>query len=648
MELSKTGKQSMKCYDYMICVEKKGKEHHYTLEEDNKPLFRFMHRDSPGLLNPTSKIVQGMMKKMSGNARTKTEDGDVIEVPDTTITDKIMQCMTWLDELLIAYEDKKEDLKAEMLAEEQDKKLEELSTESEKFMEFLEENNATVLQYIWYVSEWLAGGEFLNIMTGVLCHLSTFFEIKAIWFMALGRANEGKTVIDEASLGLMPTSAVINGRKSEKALLRLGMELGFDFPNGKIMKMGDLGGPKDLEKWGPTLDRYKELATDGKTALEVVGEGIDEDTGERKILRLILEGKCAVALTSVNEIDDGQFLSRGVTVSPVATNRQVYWFFYYNQGKHAYLRDHIVNEEVKGFHAYVEYIKFIYGDAKVINPYWTCLEKWFSSSEFYKRALSMYPGIVQAVTLLNAPVRESTEIDGQLYIISTKGDNKTVADIFNPNTGLTEPAIRIFNMMLKWYKKFDPAELEEYQKGDLAIRSCDTIFTAGDIRNRSSKIKQLKGLQYGEILSSLVSNGLIEAVDKVKRGSNNIYRITRFDELKSTEINFDSEMISRYVGDLEGMYGMPPGHLSEKMDHESRVMDNSPVLSDLKLPPWSSLDPSVSRNVPDLPKSGGEVGVSIPQTSRNVPENDGIMVTNNDKSKVDIVNSATKRWGAFS
>ena len=149
--------------------------------------------------------------------------------------------------------------------------------------------------------------------------------------MPLGKAGEGKTVIDEAAQKLIPSEVFLNGRISESALHRKASIEGNNYVDGKVMLMRDMGGKLDLEKWKDTIDRYKELTTDGVTEVEKVGEGLDEDTGERKVISFKLHGYCSVSITSVNsESFDGQILSRGINVSPEATDEQVKMYHKYN------------------------------------------------------------------------------------------------------------------------------------------------------------------------------------------------------------------------------------------------------------------------------------------------------------------------------
>ena len=286
-----------------------------------------------------------------------------------------------------------------------------------------------------------------NILKGMICHLSACFKLKPIWFMPLGKAGEGKTVIDEAAQKLIPSEVFLNGRISESALHRKASVEGNDYVDGKVMLMRDMGGKLDLEKWKDTIDRYKELTTDGVTEIEKVGEGLDEETGERKVISFKLEGYCSCCITSVNsECFDGQILSRGIDVAPTATNEQVKMFAKYNHGTVARHRDWIIDSHLGLFHDYVRYLKrYVVIGFGAFNPYWECLEEWFKETEFYKRNLSLYPSLVETVTLLNADYRKKiTADDGTTYLVSTREDNELIGNLFNPSQGLTNNAIRIF------------------------------------------------------------------------------------------------------------------------------------------------------------------------------------------------------------
>lgn len=586
--ISKSPQQTVPLFNYNINCEKRGKYYHYSLTLKEEIKYKAKHRDSPAFLNQSTDILRNFKHKLSGNL-TIEQNGITANIDDELIETQLQKCMDELDDLLVEYELHKDDFKAELLENEKEEKLRLLSEQSDKFRNYLDENNASLIDFLWYVSNWLSGGESQNTLTGFVCHISTYFKIKPVWFFALGKAGEGKSVIEEASIELIPDNAVMNGRASDKVVYRKTQELGNDYIDGKILLMKDLGEDGDTDKWKDTLGRYKELTTEGKTEFEVVGEGINEETGEKNLLHFTVTGKPSVLLTTVHsESFNDQIMSRGHNVSPVASNDEVRKFHYYNKGRVSQTREKIIENEIGLFKDYVEYICSFYEGMKVINPYWTCLEKWFHGSEYYKRALTLYPSLVEAVTLLHYHDRDTIKTQSGDYLISSKEDNKFVADLFNPSQGISEPAIRLFNMLLKWFDELDENELEDYREGK-RLRACKTIFSVGEVRYKCSRIQSLKGLDYGAIMSSLVSHGLIEAVDKVKRSKMNIYILSHFESLEQSSINFDEKIIEKYIKDLEWLYGLSPVHLRKVIENENTenlTEDNYARNTDFKLPPW--------------------------------------------------------------
>lgn len=585
---------------YKLCVEKQGvKQYYYTLQNtDDELLFNYKSEKPPIDLNHTSHVVNGMKKTLSGKVKTDIE-GIKAVVEDDSIQEQLMYGLRNLTELLKSYDDKHDEEVAKIEAEKHEEKLKELSINYDKFLKFLEEHDLDIYSFMWYAAEWLAGGESQNTLTGLICHLSTYFKIKPVWFFALGKAGDGKSVIDNASEKLMPDDAFENGRISEAALNRKSKTKGECYLDGKILRMKDFGGDDDLDKWKDTLSRYKELTSDGKTEFEVTSDKVDEVTKERGVTLFTLKGHPSVSLSSINsESFDDQFMRRGVNVSPVATNEDVKKYYYYNKGLINDHQKYVIEHEISLFHDYVEYVKEAYSNVEVINPYWSCLEHWFKDTDFYKTALSLYPSLVAAVTLLNYEFRENVMVNDKEYIISTKQDNQVIADIFNPSQGVSGSAVKVFNLILKWYDKKDKldnseveTELEQYKDDGLKIRACKHIFTVGEVKHKCGKIRALKGLPYGEIISSLNNHGFIEPVDKMKHSNKNIYAVSHHEPLDFREIKFVEGDVSKYMEDMCMMYGLTPSHLSEKSFQKSGVKEAMGFNIDLKLPPWVSERP---------------------------------------------------------
>ena len=617
--------------DYMIGVEQNGKTYTYILYDDTTILERWSGDKAPINMNKNSTFINDSCKKI-GEVKVDF-DGTIFSYSKDQVKDKVMSALTSLAAMFDAYLENKAE---NDLKEKEAKEIEteqQLGVRFDEFGDFLIEHNLTLNQFLFYAAEWLAGGETHNILKGTFCHLSTYFKIKPIWFLPLGKAGEGKSVIDEATVAMLPDDVFENGRITESALHRRTRIYGANYLDGKVMRMKDMGGDRDIEKWGDTIDRYKELTTEGETEIEMTGDGIDQDTGERKLINFKVTGYCSCCITSVNsECFDGQILSRGIDVAPTATNEQVKMFAKYNRGSIARYRDWVIDAHLGLFHDYIRYLKkYIIPDLEVINPYWECLEDWFKETEFYKRNLSLYPALVETVTLLNADYREKiTGDDGQVYLISTREDNKLIGDLFNPSQGLTNNAIRIFNLLVRKYGNYKPNTLEEsfddgdaisdwddYQAGNKGLKNCGTLFTVANVKRAASKDNnKYKGLPYGEIIQSLVNNGFVQVMGKMKRSNNNVYALDRWEPVEDMTIIFDDDCISRYVEEMCHVYGVTSHALWEIINGENSENDDDGFKPKIKLPPWVS---PVGQGVVDgvevvsvgVGNSGSSVGVGV-------------------------------------
>ena len=588
---------------YEIGVEQNAKTYTYVLYDGETILERWSGDKAPGIMNKNSTFINDSCKKI-GEVKVDY-DGTVFTFTKDQVKDKLIAALVSLDAMFDAYiENKAEnDLKEQEMKELETEQ--QLGIRFDEFGDFLIEHNLDLTQFIFYAAEWLAGGETHNILKGMFCHLSTYFKIKPIWFLPLGKAGEGKSVIDESTVMMLPDDVFENGRITESALHRRTKVYGPNYLDGKVMRMKDMGGDRDMEKWGDTIDRYKELTTEGETEIEMTGDGIDQDTGERKLINFKVTGHCSCCITSVNsECFDGQILSRGIDVAPTATNDQVKMFSKYNRGSIARYRDWVIDAHLGLFHDYVRYLKkYFIPDLEVINPYWECLEDWFKETEFYKRNLSLYPALVETVTLLNADYRKKIHSDdGKTYIVSTREDNKLIGDLFNPSQGLTNNAIRIFNLLVRKYGNYKPNTLEEtfteedavsdwedYQAGNKGLKNCPTLFTVANVRRAASKDNnKYKGLPYGEIIQSLVNNGFVQVMGKMKRSNHNVYALDHWEPVEDMTIKFDDECISRYVDEMCPVYGVTSHALWEIIRGENIENDDSDSKPKIRLPPWVS------------------------------------------------------------
>lgn len=588
---------------YSIGVEQKGKTYTYILYENDTILERWSGDKAPINMNKNSAFINDSCKKI-GDLKVDF-DGTTFTYSKDQVKDKVMEALSGLDSMFTAYVENKAENDKKELEEQEMINEQELGARFDEFGDFLIDKNLSLTQFLFYAAEWLAGGETHNILKGTFCHLSTYFKISPIWFLPLGKSGEGKSKIDESAVMMLPEDVFENGRITESALHRKSRIHGQNYLDGKVMRMRDMGGDRDIEKWSDTIDRYKELSTEGEVEVEMTGEGIDQETGERNLINFNLTGHCSCAITSVNsECFDDQILSRGIDVTPTATNEQVKMFAKYNHGTIARHREWIIKHHLGMFHDYVRYLKtYVIPKYEVFNPYWECLEEWFKETEFYKRNLSLYPALVETVTLLNADYRRKIHSeDGFSYLVSTMEDNKLIGDLFNPSQGLTNNAIMVFNLIVRKYGNYKPNTLEEpfteedavsdwedYQTGARSLKNCGTLFTVANVRRAASKDNnKYKGLPYGDIIQSLVNNGFIQIMGKMKRSNHNVYALDHWEPVEDMTIVFDDECISRYVSEMCPVYGVNLDTLWEIINDEKIENDGEGLKPKIRLPPWVS------------------------------------------------------------
>ena len=600
-------------FEYKIGVKPQSKKSYkYTLYDETEELDWFSSEKQPSELNKNSQHVSGFIKILDGkNLQVDTAKGSKISITKDMITKDVMVCLSNLQDDLDSAKINEEKRRDEQHNKELSETIELSAEKSEEFVNLLYESDVTLFTFLWVCATWMNGGETKNTLIGVICHASTYLGINPVWFIPVGKSGEGKSMIDKSARKFLPKEAFRNGRVSESALHRRSVKEGENYLDCKIMLMGDMGGTSDLEKWKDTIDRYKELSTDGEAELEKTGEGIDPDTGERRVIPFKLTGHPSVAMTSVNsESFDEQILSRSITVTPEASNEQVSLFAKYNEGVIAEERTMVEQVFIKMFHYLLVHIKHEYGGVGIINPYWDCLNEWFKDTDNYKRNLDIYPALVKTMTLINIEFREKiTSSDGKVYAVSTREDNDVIARLVNPGNGLSASAIKLFNKLTNWYKSesvddYQEMVRDEYNayisdfKNNFDNQDFKHIFSVSEVKQKAGKTKTVNGLQYGAIINHLVDKGLVQVLGKLNRSSNNVYALLRTSPITQKPIQFDDATVKKYIDEMSVIYRVSSEELLEIVNQDFGVEDSEGFIPNLRVPPWESKLPMNYREPP--------------------------------------------------
>ena len=572
--------------NYYIQVIPNAKQYRYSLLKDNTMIDEHVTDKRPADCNKDTKFILTFAKNLTGVIMTK-EEGYYIEAND--IAKQIMKQLRILQEQINDYEEHKDEILSEEAKEREKKRLEEVTPNYDKLVNLLNSSDASIIDYIQICITYLLNGENKNVLVGLLCHLSTYFKRYPLWFMAVGRTSEGKSTIEKASIDLLPPDAYMNGDITQAGLSRKTLRESNTFIDGKIMRMGDLGGKRDFEKHKGTLDTYKKLSTEGVVEVERTSDTPDEELGERDTIKSELKGFCSVSFTTVNSEDiDPQYINRGRLVEPEATNDHVQQYNLYNKGQYEKEVQKIINYYIKELlHDYLEYIYLSCRDIQTLNPYLKCLYDWLNEDEYFKRSIKQYEKLVETVTVLNYPNREIvTNNKGNKYIVSTPEDNELITRLFIPSFGLSPVAIRLFNKLVDWffkeslwdskgllngkkdaetvkgYLKSTERELKEYEQETHTTHDFISIFTIAEINRRTKRNKSLNGIDTWSIIKNLIQKGYIITTDvTVKNTHHNIYKLNYYQHIENRKIIFDDDCINAYLErEIKATYG-DMGHI---------------------------------------------------------------------------------------
>lgn len=552
-------------FEYYISVERKAKDWQYKLLNGDKEISKNTNNKSPDVCNKTTQFVKDFIKTIKSDTH----------YDESYITSNVMGKLTELQHIIDDYDVNKEKISAQTEESRNQEHLKQVEENYHILCDLLKQSGNTIIDYMQLCITNMVNGENKNVLMGALCHLSTYFKMGALWFMVVGRSNEGKSEVANATLKLLPSNASTNGRMTESALLRTSREEGRDFIDGKIMVLQDLGGEHDFKKYEDILNIYKQLSTDGKVEHKLTCDSIDKETGEKLTDTLVLDGHCSVCFTTVKTEDiDEQYFNRGRVTEPDSTDDHIASHKKYYQGVYKQTVDTLVSKYVDELlHGYIEYIRLNYSEVIVFNPYLTCLMDWLKEDAYFKRSSGQYIKLVETITLLNYPFREKLN-DGK-YVVSTKEDNEIIGKLFQPNYALSPQAIRLFNKLIDWYycadnsttklgvlkyshdctaeeyEKTADKELDNYSRGSIGVRDFKAVFTHGQVNRKRQRIKDLLGVDVSGILGNLVKNGYIGTTDvKAKGTDRNVYRLIHFDKITPKQLEFNDECIKSYIEDV--------------------------------------------------------------------------------------------------
>lgn len=467
--------------------------------------------------------------------------------------------------------------------------------ESQEFTEYLHGHNATVMDFLEFISTWLLSGESKNIMTVFFAHFSTITGLRPIWTIFLGGPGEGKSAIEQASFSLIPARCKYGGRSSYAATLNQARDYGNDFLDRKIISLGDLGGKNSYIKWEETLDVYKELSSEGAYDYKKMEDSVNPDTKQKEVISIKVEGYPSVSFASTHSDGlTGQYLSRGITITPVGTDDDILNYRRYVRPatRAKAFRDELTGKVMSLFHSYIENLILDIETTEVINPYYLCLEDWFRGSSNVKRASEMFTLLVDAVTLFNYKSRHLlTTLDGDKYYLATKEDNEVIARLFDITPGLTAQVVAFYNKLVERVGKFQWDEFEEYKVGDKSIKECKTIFTVPTLRNiRFRRSSEDEKEQFSRFCHLLHDAGKLDSLMKNHKG-HHVYCLTDGELMGTVNMKCDISKVKEYIEeDIAGNgWGMGLDYdeivacIGDEKSHRSSW-------TDFKQPPWDNMD----------------------------------------------------------
>ena len=472
--------------------------------------------------------------------------------------------------------------------------LDKIREDAREFKQFLKEHNATVMDFLEFVSYWLLSGESKNIQTVFFAHFSTLTGLRPIWTIFLGGPGEGKTALEQAGFKLIPRRLKYSGRKTYAVTLNMARDKNPNFLDKRVIGLGDLGGKNSYLKWEETLDVYKELSTDGEYDYSKMEDSIDKETRKKEIIDLKITGHPSVSFASTHSDGlTGQYVSRGVTITPIGSDESVLFYRRFTRPatRAKEYHDKITGPIMDMFHGYIEDLLLKLETFEVINPYYLCLEDWFKDAGNNKRASEMFPLLVDAVTLFNYESRQSIKSpNGKTYYIATKQDNEKIASLFDITPGLTSEVVAFYNKLVDIVGAYDPNEFKDLENSESAItiKQCSTIFTIATLKNqRFRKASQDDKDQFSEFCQLLHDIGKLNVLKKNRKGYNIYHMEYPIEHLGTAEINFDEKRIKEYLDSdmVSSKWGMKLPRDQIERCTEKEIPHNS-IEQNFVMPPW--------------------------------------------------------------
>lgn len=392
------------------------------------------------------------------------------------------------------------------------------------------ENKDQPLIYIASLVSWLTAGERANIILTFIAYASQVILRNPINVVVLGEGGSGKTHIETTALSLIPDEYVIKEKKTTQAAF---YDKGVENPrvyDGKIVSFGDLGGESSQDFVMEIKDLLKELQTDGYLSKTMIGKDID---GERQRVHIELFGHpCTTYTTVPGHVFDDQEMSRSIFITPRMDNKRVFHAMKKVLEFHGG-RTHKQYTKYQNDVKIVKYIVYLLRERMetviINNPYTESVIKFLGESEYFKRDLDKYNGILKTITAINGYNRATFNIDGQdvlytnlsdiqLFISLLRTYHESISVNISPKAAEVLDEIRggidewIYDNKVSEAGVFTVNDYLELTKNSLAKRSIQTYFgelnRAGflkvvGVKNRANEY-QLSGRVSDEILDNLL------------------------------------------------------------------------------------------------------------------------------------------------